>query len=176
MISSKIKLLAIINVILLIIILNVGCNNGNKENAVNEFSIYLVKDLSVAETMSTKLDDLPLEDIPLLTDKEIRTYNWKEHEFTMMEGISLEEKLEGKVPASGKPFVVVAGNERIYTGSFWSYLSSQFNPLDIPRISSVWHKESDNDTYKIHYGKNKDPRDDTKIFEALQGLGKVINF
>lgn len=91
----------------------------------------------------------------------------------MKEGISLEEKLEGKVPVSGKPFVVVVGNERIYLGSFWSYSSSLFNP-DIPRISSGWHKGSDNDMYKIHYGKNQDPRDDTKIFEALKGLGKVI--
>ena len=79
----------------------VGCNNGNNESAVNEFSIYLVKDLSAAETMSKKLDDLPLETIPVLTDKEIRTYNWTEHEFTMKEGINLEEKLEGKVPRVG---------------------------------------------------------------------------
>lgn len=173
MISSKIKLFVILNVMLF---LTVGCNNGNKENAVNEFSIYLVKGLSTTEAMSKKLDDLPLETIPVLTDKEIKTYNWAEHEFTMMEGISLEGKLEGKVPASGTPFIVVVGNERIYIGSFWSYLSSQFNPLDIPRISSVWHKGSDNDMYKIQYGKNQDPRDDTKIFEAFKGLGKVINF
>jgi hypothetical protein len=148
-------------------------NNELSESAVNEFSIYLVKDLSTTEAMSKKLDDLPLETIPVLTDKEIRTYNWTEHEFTMKEGISLEEKLEGKVPGIGKPFVVVVDNQRIYLGSFWSYLSSQFNP-DIPKISSGWLKGSDNDMYKIEYGKNPDPRDDTKIFEALKGLGKVI--
>lgn len=79
----------------------VACNNGNKESTVNEFSIYLVKDLSTTEAKSKKLDDLPLGTIPVLTDKEIRTYNWTEHEFTMKEGISLEEKLEGKVPGSG---------------------------------------------------------------------------
>ncbi|QGQ96415.1 hypothetical protein EHS13_16755 [Paenibacillus psychroresistens] len=169
MISSNIKLIVILNVMLLLI---VGCND--KVRSVNEFSIYLVKDLSTTEAMSKKLDDLPLETIALLTDKEISTYNWTEHEFTMKEGISLEEKLEGKVPASGKPFVVVVGNERIYLGSFWSSFSSQFKPdIDIPRISSVWLKRSDNNMYKIQYGKNQDPRDDTKIFEALKGLGKV---
>jgi hypothetical protein len=171
MISSKIKLFVILIVMLFLI---VGCNNGNKESVVNEFSIYLVKDLTTTEAMSKKLDDLPLEIIPLLTDKDIRTYNWTEHEFTMKDGISLEEKLEGKVPGSGKPFVVVVDNERIYLGSFWSYLSSLFNP-DIPTITSVWQKGSDNDMYKIQYGKHQDPRDDTKIFEALKGLGKVNN-
>ncbi|TFE25243.1 hypothetical protein [Cohnella luojiensis] len=155
----------------------VGCNNGNKENAVNEFSIHLVKDLSITEAMSKKLNDLPLETIPVLTDKEIRTYNWKEHEFTMKEGISLEEKLEGIIPGSGgKPFVVVVGIERIYLGSFWSNSSSQFYAFDIPRISSMWLKRSDNDIYKINHGKNQNPRGDTKIFEALKGLGKIINY
>lgn len=157
--------------------LNVGCNNGNKESAVNEFSIYLVKDLSSTDAMSKKLADLPLETIPVLTDKEIRTYNWTEHEFTMKEGISLEGKLEGKVPSSGRPFVVVVGEERIYLGSFWSSWSSQFPDIDIPKISSLWLKGSDTDMYKIQYGKNQDdPRDDTKILEALKGSGKVINF
>jgi hypothetical protein len=172
MISSNMKLFLILNVMLLLFI---GCNNGNNESTVNEFSIYLVKDLSTAEAMSKKLNDLPLETIPVFTDKEIRIYNWTEHQFTMKEGINLEEKLEGKVPMSGKPFVVVVGNERIYLGSFWSYLSSLFNP-DIPTISSGWLKGSDTDLYKIQYGKNQDPRNNTKILESLKGSGKVVNY
>ncbi|KGE16904.1 hypothetical protein [Paenibacillus wynnii] len=171
MISSKIKLFVIMNVMLFLM---VGCNHGNKESAVDEFSLYLVSDLSTTEAMSKKLDDLPLEAIPVLTDKEIRTYNWTEHEFTMKEGISLEERLEGKVPASGKPFVIVVGNERIYLGSFWSYYSSIFNP-DIPKIPSMWDKRNGNNIYKIRYGKNQDPRVNAKILNALRGLGKVIN-
>ncbi|OAB27357.1 hypothetical protein [Paenibacillus macquariensis] len=172
--TSTIKLFVILNVILFLI---VGCNNGNKESVVNEFSIYLVQNLSTTEAMSKKLNDLPLEAIPVLIDKEIKTYNWTEHEFTMKEGISLEGKLEGKVPSSGQPFVVVVGNERIYLGIFWSHLSSLFNPdRDIPRISSNWLKGSDNDMYKIRSEKIQDPRDNTKIFEAFKGLGKVINY
>jgi len=170
--SSKIKLFVILKVMLLLI---VGCNIDNNESVVNEFSIYLVKDLSTTEAMSKKLNDLPLETIPVLTDKEIRSYNWIEHEFIMKENISLEEELEGKVPENGKPFVVVVGNERIYLGSFWFSASSQFYALDIPRITSLWLKGSDIDRYKI-VGKNQDPRDDTKIFEALKGLKKVVNY
>jgi len=172
-ISFKSKLFITLNVMLFLII---GCSNGNKESAVKEFAIYIVKDLSTTEALSKKLDDLPLETTPVLTDKEIKTYNWTEHDFTMMEGISLEEKLEGKVPASGKPFVVVVGNERIYLGSFWSLLSSQFYDLDIPRISSNWLKRIDNNKYKIRSGKIQDPRDDTRIFKALKGLEKVVNY
>lgn len=171
MISSKIKLFIILNVMLFLI---VSCNSGNKEDAVNEFSIYLVEGLSTTEAMSKELDDLPLETIPVLTDKEIRTYNWTKHEFTIKEGISLEERLDGEVPGGGKPFVIVVDNERIYLGSFWSYVSSLFNP-DIPKIYSMWDKESENDRYKITYQKNQDPRIDTKIYTALKELGKIID-
>ncbi len=82
--SSTIKLLVTLNVILFLM---VGCNNGNKESTVNEFSIYLVKDLSITEAIRKKLNDLPLETIPVLTDKEIRTYNWTEHEFTIRKAL-----------------------------------------------------------------------------------------
>jgi len=171
---SEIKSLVILSFLLFLII---GCNSSNEESDVNEFSIYLVKDLSTTDAMSKELNDLPLETIPVLTANEIRTYNWIEHEFTMKESISLEEKLEGNVPGSGKPFVVVVGNERIYLGSFWSNLSSLYSPdIDIPRISSNWLKGSDKEIYQIHSGKISDPRDDTKIFEVFKGLGKVVNF
>jgi hypothetical protein len=66
------------------------------------------------------------------------------------EGISLEEKLDGNV-------------------------SSNYNP-NITNITSFWSRGIDNDKYKIQYGKNWDPRDDTKIFEVLKGLGKIINY
>jgi hypothetical protein len=124
MISSKIKLFVILNVMLFLI---VGCNSGNKKSVANEFSIYLVKDLSTTEAMSKKLNDLSLETMPVLTDKEMKSYNWTNHEFIMREGISLEERLEGKVPSNGKPFVVVVDNERIYLGRFWATYSSQFH-------------------------------------------------
>ena len=149
--SNKIKLFVILNVMLFLI---VGCNIGKKESVANKFSIYLVKDLSAAEAMSKKLNDLPLETIPVLNDKEMKSYNWTNHEFMMKEGISLEERLEGKISSNGKPFVVVAGNERIYLGSFWATYSSQSYRVDIPIISSLWLKRSGIDTYKINYGKN----------------------
>ncbi|MGO4696814.1 hypothetical protein AB4Z50_21270 [Paenibacillus sp. 2TAB26] len=171
---SAIKLFVSLNIMLFLIM---GCNSSNEESDVNEFSIYLVKELSTTDAMSKELNDLSLETIPVLTANEIRTYNWIEHEFIMKESISLVEKLEGKVPASGKPFVVVVGNDRIYLGSFWSNLSSLYShDIDIPKISSNWLKGSDKEIYQIRYGKIPDTRDNTKIFEALKGMDKIINF
>jgi len=169
---SKVRLFITLFVTILLIF---GCNKDNKVSAVNNFSIYLVKeDLSATEAMSKNLDDLALEDIPVLTDEEISIYNWKEHVFTLKEGFNLEEKLEGKVPISGKPFVVVADSERIYLGSFWNPISSLYMP-EIPTIYSMWFKGNDKDTYTINYGnEQKDPRDDIRIYDSLKGLGKTF--
>lgn len=166
------KSIASLLIISAALFLFVGCNNSSKDSTAKNFSIYLVENLTTSEAMGKNLDDLPLDSTPVLTDKEIKTYNWEKHIFTLEEGFSLEEKLEGKVPLSGKPFVVVVGDERIYLGSFWTLISSLYNP-EIPIINSIWHKESDNDTYIIAYGNEKDPRDDIRIYEALKGLGKI---
>jgi len=128
--SSKVRIFIILLVTLFLVL---GCN---KDITVHDFSIYLVRNLSTTEAMSKNLDELPLENVPILTDKEIKIYNWKEHTFSLKEGFSLEEKLEGKVPLNGKPFVVVADSERIYLGSFWTLLSSLYMP-EIPTINSI---------------------------------------
>lgn len=170
MMSSKTRLYIILLITLFLVS---GCNKDNRDITAHNFSIYLVQNLSATEAMSRKLDELPLENIPILTHKEIETYNWKEHTFSLKEGYSLEEKLEGKVPLSGKPFVVVTDGERIYMGSFWTLISSLYIP-GIPTISSIWFKGNKNDSYTIGYGdKEHDPRDDIRIYEALKGLGKI---
>ncbi|WP_045577110.1 hypothetical protein [Desulfosporosinus sp. I2] len=173
--STKVRLFIILFVTLLLVW---GCNkdrNDNKDSTVHNFSIFLVKDLSTSEAMSKNLDELPLENLPVLTDKEIRIYNWKEHTFSLKEGFSLERKLEGKVPLSGKPFVVVADSKRTYLGSFWTPISSLYIP-DIPTIYSIWFKEHENDIYTIKYGKEQqDPRDNIRIYDSLLSLGKIDN-
>jgi len=166
---SKVRLLVILCVTAFLF---AGCSNGNEINPAKNFSIYLVKDLTTAEAMSKNLDDLPLEDTPLLTDKEIKIYNWKEHSFTLEKGFSLEEELEDKVSLSGKPFVVVVDSERVYLGSFWNYLSSVYNP-EIPTIYSGWFRGNDKDTYTIECSGKQDPRDAIRIYGSLKGLGKI---
>lgn len=172
MTSSKVRLFIILFVTLFLVF---GCNKDNKVSTINNFSIFVVKDLTTTEAMSKNLDDLPLENIPVFTDKEIRIYNWKEHVFTLKEGFSLEEKLEGKVPTSGKPFVLVADSERVYLGSFWTPISSLYIP-GIPTIESIWFKGNEKDNYTIKYGnEQQDPRADVRIYESLKGLGKTTD-
>lgn len=170
MISSKIQL----SIILIVTLLLVGCNNGQKVSPVKNFAIYLVKDLTTTEAMGKNLADLLLESTPLLTDREIKTYEWNEHVFTLKDGFNLEEKLEGKVSLSGKPFVVVVGSQRIYLGSFWTPISSLYIPA-IPTIDSIWSKTINKDSYAIKCENKKDPRADKRIYESLKEAGKIVD-
>lgn len=155
------------------LLLVLGCNKDGLDNAKHDFSIYLVNDLSTKEAMSKNIDKLSLETVPVLTNKEIERYDWKKHTIYTNDVFSLEQKLEGKIPLDGKPFVLVADGTRIYLGSFWNVLSSLYYP-DIPTINSVWSGEFDNNTYAIRYGlEQQDPRDDKRIYEALKSLGKL---
>lgn len=170
MISSKVKLSIILLAMFLFVL---GCTKSESGNAKHDISIYLVKDLSTKEAMSKKIDDLPLETVPILTDKEIDRYNWKDHTIYFKDGFSLEQELEGKVPLDGKPFVLVVDGTRIYLGSFWSMISSLYFP-DVPTINSVWAGKVDNNTYTIRYGlEQDDPREDKRIYEALKSMGKL---
>lgn len=170
LISNKVRLLIILLVMLLLVF---GCNKNESDNTKQDISIYLVKDLSTKEAMSRKIDDLTLETVPVLTDNEIETYNWEEHTFYTKDGFNLEQKLEGKVPLDGKPFVFVVDGTRIYLGSFWTPISSLYFP-DIPTINSVWSGKIENNTYTIRYEFEKhDPREDKRIYEALKSMKKL---
>lgn len=170
LISNKVRLFILLLVVLLLVF---GCNKNNSDNTKHNLSIYLVKDLSTKEAMSKNIDELPLETVPVLTDKEIEIYNWKEQTFSIKDGISLEQRLEGKVPLDGKPFVFVVDGTRMYLGSFWTLISSLYYP-HIPTINSVWSGKINKSKYTIRYGlEQQDSRNDKRIYEALKSLGKL---
>lgn len=160
-------------ILLVVMLLVSSCDMGSTVNNKHAFSIYLVKDLSIKEAMEKNIDELLLETTPILTDKEIERYNWEKQTFYIKDGISLEQKLEGKVPVEGKPFVLTVDGEKIYLGCFWNLLSSLYY-LDIPMISSIWSGKVNNNKYHIQYGaEEQDPRDDRKIYSVLKTLGKL---
>jgi len=170
LISSKARVLILLLAMMLLIF---GCSKNDTQNTKHDLSIYLVKELSTKEAMSKNIDELPLENEPVLTDKEIKIFNWKAQTFSIMDGFSLEKRLEGKVPLDGKSFVLVVDGKRIYLGSFWTPISSLYYP-DIPTIDSVWSGEINKSTYTIRYGlEQQDPRSDKRIYEALKSLNKL---
>ena len=102
-----------------------------------------------------------------LTNKQIDSYNWGSHQFEVYNDI-LTERLQGRLPMTGKPFVAVAEGQRIYVGAFWTLLSSVSSP-GIPLIVSTWTPGTENDFYKIEeLGSRTDKIDDERIYKALK--------
>lgn len=111
---------------------NVNRRNGEQIasaeiNTQNKgLQIYLVKGNSSTYTDDkTDINNLELEDEPLLSSSDIVSYNWNMHCIKMKnDGIISRKLLQRR-------FIVMADGERVYSGAFWSAIFSM-NP---PQIS-----------------------------------------
>lgn len=174
-------------VLLLFMLFLVGCtensNNPNKlavssiknNNVNNHFAIFLVKGAQAGNAINTKIEDLQLETPPVLTDKDMKVYKWKEHELELRKDFDLYGVL-GLVPLSGLPFVVVANDERVYLGAFWSPLSSQTSSVPAVMVLPM----SPQNTMHIIAGypgntsnSQTDLRSNQLIYDALKSVGKI---
>ena len=129
------------------------------------FAIYLVKE------PNEKIENAILESIPLITDKDIISYEWKDHIIT------LTEEGAKKIPDKwGDEFIIVANGQRCYQGMFWSSLLSSiyskpiinvFRKTNVIKIKRAYPSEK--------YARGTDPRSDERIKNALEALGKLKN-
>lgn len=170
--------IVIIFLMLIILIFNSACSL-QKEEDVNgsvkvSFAIYLVKDEKTFEAINKDINELALEDEPIITDQNIVSYIWNEHKITFVKDKKLQKILDEKVymkaPTNGKPFVVVCNGERIYVGSFWTLLSS----LSAPNCPTIVSDFSDKDSFRISYAYDKgDSRNDERIYKTFERLEKL---
>lgn len=141
-----------------------------------EFAIYLAaEDVTTIEAMATAIDAIPLDEPPALADADIVSYTLSSHLLEVTPAAL--ERLQGlRVPVSGRPFVVCVGEERIYTGAFWTPISS----LIFDGVT-IWQPlGSVEPIIRIEFGypsaahaSGDDPRSDSRIITALRQAGKL---
>ncbi len=150
----------------------------------NKFEIYLVGDIASEKLDITELDKLPLEEKPVLTDKDITKYYWDQQVFKTDKDI-VAARLKSRIPMIGTPFVVVVAGERIYMGKFWTMLSS-CSPYS-PSISiegllgerlEVKDKVKDGEQlYRIWWDSSRkdlsEKIKDNRIYEVFKNIGKL---
>ena len=97
-----------------------------KNNLKSDIEIYIVKEgqLNVYDA-DVDLNSLKLETQPWVKNSEIELYDWSSHTFFLN-----TEKEKEKY--SGRHFVVVSGNERLFIGVFFPMLMSS-----IPQMPSI---------------------------------------
>ena len=155
--------------ILLCALFSIGCEDRKSIQKSSEsskkayFSIFLVKGSNTSEIDSTDLSKLQIEPKPYLTDRELVSYNWKNHTLILK-----QSKPSSQIVAMiGTRFIVVAENQCIFTGQFLSLAisSTRSTPVIIESNTELRIlKGYPDDTY----GKPGDPRKDSRIYQALK--------
>jgi hypothetical protein len=162
-----------------------------KLHAKHTFGIHIIRNGELAHYPREPYDfdpakynlDSAMLDEPLITDKDIVEYDWKNH-VIKIDTAALERIPSVKAAINGIPFVVVADGKRCYVGAYWTHYSSLREPripiIDITRgnASDKWFpsgRSPDNGVLCIsfQYQNMKDSRNNPKIYKCLRALGKL---
>ena len=151
-----------------------ACDSGIDPSDAPEFAIYRLKDdkLVASQLWNEPLENLVLADIPVVALRDLRSYRWQTHEFTVTAAVDSQLAVISKTlgPIGGIPFVVTVGNERIYLGAFW-YPHSSLAP-QVPYIDATLDPHRINRRW-IGQGSD-DKRNDPRIYRALKLAGVLI--
>jgi len=145
------------------------------------FELYLVADEQMAgpDLNNYELSELPLAEEPIINTEDIENYLWDVHAINLTPE-AYEQILaifSGGMPMSGVPFVIMAHEERIYAGAFWSPASSlsfdgvaimqPFDPSGQPLLISLGYPNEEVFT-------GEDPRENPRLKNALEGAGLLL--
>lgn len=145
-----------------------GCSKNSDPVSVNNeesyFGIYFLKDTSITEQETAKMDinSLDLNNDPWLSHNDIEFYDFSTHCIYLKKDKScFFENYGGKFyqfspVLISRPFVIVSGNERCYVGALHSGLLSMapagpymneldvgYFPADVMHISRAWSDDED---------------------------------
>lgn len=142
------------------------------------FAIYLVaSSISPADVLDADLGSLALADKPLITGADLVRYSRTAHT------LQLTPEAYGRVKAlakaiSGPPFVVCVDRTPVYSGSFWTSLSSaSYAGIVIDTL----RPGDDINSLRVQLGypegpgffRGEDRRADPRIMQALAAAGKL---
>ena len=141
------------------------------------FAIYLTKE-DIPPTQIEVLSHVNTADQPIISIKDIITYNTQTHEIRLT-NTAFERISQLDVPVRGRSFVVCVDRAPIYWGAFWTPISSiSFDGI------TIWKPLSSQEptviTIELGYPSSsfytsEDPRNNAEVFKSLEQTGKLIN-
>lgn len=144
-----------------------------KSKISNHFAIILVKGVKTRDAIKSQLAELPLAAEPVLTDRDLLSYHWRKHQLELKPDFHLDRSV-AQVPVDGLPFVVIADDQRVYLGAFWTPISSQ--AANIPVIMVPFTAPNQIQIvlgYPKQSNGQSDPRANQLIYEALISVAKL---
>jgi len=181
MMFKKITLL-----LLLVLLALSACQTPVEEEEVDAplegepFALYLLGDPQITgpDIKNYDLDQLPLAGEALITTEYLMSYDWDNHGMNLSP-FAYQQLLaifSGGMPSSGVPFVIMAYEEPIYAGAFWTLLSS----LSFDGVTILQPSDPAGQTLYITLGypnedyfTGEDPRDNPRLQQALEDAGKL---
>ena len=143
------------------------------------FSVYLLADDGPAtELLQVDLQDLQLQEEPILSADDVIAYSWESHDIELTpEAFGRIRQLFAKpLEVRGIPFVVSVDTDRIYAGAFWTPASStSFDGVVIPQpLDPQQHAVGIELGYPSPEAfTGRDPRSDQRILRSLEARGKL---
>jgi hypothetical protein len=134
-------------------------------------------DMATADFMAAGLDELALQDRPLLDGDDLVRYDPATHQMELTPAAfrRLRDTYPLPVDVDGIPFVVTVGEEPIYRGALWTPLSS----LSFDGVVIMQPMVDEPPVIGLALGypgpdfATDDPRDDGRVIDALGAAGKI---
>jgi hypothetical protein len=144
------------------------------------FAVYLLADPQITgpDIKFYDLDQLPLAAMPIISTENLVSYDWDNHGMNLSPSAyqQLLAIFSGGLPSSGVPFVILAYDEPVYAGAFWSLMSS----LSFDGVIILQPSDPANQTLYIDLGypgedffTGEDPRGNPRLQQALEDAGKL---
>jgi len=143
------------------------------------FALYMVSGISDPRQVDeADLADVPLEEKPLITEADIISYNPETHQMELLEEAYARviDLFSLPVDVDGLPFVVAVAGEPIYSGAFYTPLSS------ISYSGVVVMQPLGENARTVSFGlgypgagvfAGSDPRSDSRIINRLRTVNKL---
>jgi hypothetical protein len=139
------------------------------------FAIYFVGDPQITgpDLRNYAIEKLPLSEVPILTTDDLVSYDWERHGMNLTKDayLKIQSLFAAGMPSSGVPFVVVAYEQPIYSGAFWS----PFSALSFDGIAVMHPLDPAGQTLYFELGypnrdnfTGEDPRSNPRLLQALE--------
>lgn len=149
---------------------------GCAPKPAGDFAIYLLaEDIKVSEMAAVDLQNLPLQDAPVISTADIVSYNWGTHEIKLT-AAGFDRVMALQVRTWGLPFVVCVDRKPVYWGAFWTPYSSQ----SFEGVTIMLPLGAQDNIIRIELGypssdfsKGEDPRFNPAARKALEQAGRL---
>jgi hypothetical protein len=173
-ISPTLARMAAVLALLSVLAVPCGCRQAQGEG----FSIYFPATEIPASQLAVAAH-IEIADTPLISRADIVSYTQATHEMELT-AAAYDRIVDLAVPVHGRSFVVCVDRRPVYTGAFWTDLSSMsFDGVVIKKPLSP-HAGSERCVMKLELGypgptyfSGEDPRADPTVLEALERAGTL---